>query len=499
MNEFSSSNAARAGLALAAASALPAAWLLRLSLRAESLPPAGIASEFELWLLLGCPAWALLWCAVALLWWKRPLPPRPLAALLIGIPLASMFAGVFADPLLSDDLWRYAWEGMVTLSGENPYVLAPSSPELADLAARFPELRARVNNPDLSAIYPPLAQIAFAAAATTGHAAIVLKLLFCACASLSVLCVHRWLRRRGLPEGRTIAFASHPLLAIEIGYSGHLDAMLLLAVAATILAAESARAKPARSAIAASCSLAAAVLTKLAPLALLPHLLVHLRRWKHRAAAAFAVVGLVALAYAPFASAGHDLFSTLGTYNRNWEFNGPINRGFVSAWYAIDPDGAFLMTPFDAAGRALGIESAGDRLLASKGYAPIHPAVFLARVSAALLFAAAWLWMLLRRRPFHEQWLVVVGAGLLLSPVVHPWYLLALLPAAFAGGSASAAVLWWSLTIPLTYAVLPQWWTESVWKLPTWTIVIQYGGIAAVGAWAVFSARKPSGGNSTLP
>ncbi len=480
-----------AGVALLSATIIPAGWLMQLSLQARDAGTAELADGFRLWLLIGYPVWTVLWLINARIWWNRPLPMKSTRVLLVAIPSIVLISGIFVEPLLSDDMWRYAWEGRVILSGHNPYAHAPSSPELAELAGRYHNLHQRVNNPNLSAIYPPLAQVVFAAVAITGQGISALKLAFCGMALLSMLCIHRWLQHRNLPTGRTLAFASHPLLAIEIGYSGHLDAMMLLATAAMVMAAASQTNNSRASAISSSFAMAAAVLTKLAPAALLPHLILHQRAWKHRVAMVLMVTGLVALAYVPFASAGSDLFSTLGTYNRNWEFNGPLNRGLVMALYAVDNEGTALMAPFDMIGRLISHDDLGDRLLASKGYEPIHPAAFLARLVAASLFAIVWAWMLFRRRPFHEQWLVVVGAGLLLSPVVHPWYLLTLLPAAFGGGALSAAALWWSLTIPLTYAVLPRWWSEEVWKLPGWVMGLEYGGMIVV---AVAAARlKPPG------
>ena len=62
-------------------------------------------------------------------------------ALLVGTPLD-----------LSDDLYRYLWEGAVMTAGHNPFSEAPVTISGLDDA-----LRDRVNHPDISSIYPPVA------------------------------------------------------------------------------------------------------------------------------------------------------------------------------------------------------------------------------------------------------------------------------------------------------------------------------------------------------
>ena len=75
----------------------------------------------------------------------RRLPPLGLAALalLFGAPL------VLAPPVLSDDLYRYLWEGRMWIEGFNPYRLAPEDLALSPLRD---ELWANINNPAIGSI-----------------------------------------------------------------------------------------------------------------------------------------------------------------------------------------------------------------------------------------------------------------------------------------------------------------------------------------------------------
>ncbi|NNF08640.1 MAG: hypothetical protein HKN21_17895, partial [Candidatus Eisenbacteria bacterium] len=66
---------------------------------------------------------------------------------------------IFHEASLSDDIYRYLWDGHVLLSGINPFRYAPNDPVLVELHTAFWGL---INNPELPTIYPPLLQLVFA-------------------------------------------------------------------------------------------------------------------------------------------------------------------------------------------------------------------------------------------------------------------------------------------------------------------------------------------------
>lgn len=76
----------------------------------------------------------------------------------VGGAIALRLVAFAGTPDLSDDLYRYVWEGEVLARGESPYALAPDAPELEHVRAARPELAARVGHPDVPAAYPPLVQ-----------------------------------------------------------------------------------------------------------------------------------------------------------------------------------------------------------------------------------------------------------------------------------------------------------------------------------------------------
>ncbi len=209
---------------------------------------------------------------------SRSLPrlsPLRLAALalLFGAPL------VLAPPLLSDDLYRYLWEGRIWLEGFNPYQLAPDDPALAPLRD---EVWLKINNRPIGSIYPPLAQAVTAA----------------------------FVARISKSSRAPLALALNPLLLSESALNGHLD--ILCGLALLITAWALAQQRHVRAGIAVS----AAVGLKVVGLALLP---LFARRPKALLGAAFASLLLLVplvVSRAPF-----DPVSGAGQFASRWRGN----------------------------------------------------------------------------------------------------------------------------------------------------------------------------------
>jgi hypothetical protein len=133
----------------------------------------------------GLTAYLLLFLAGALL---SIFAARSLSA--SGLPFLLLCAAVFRltllfrAPDLSDDVYRYVWDGKVAAAGVSPYAFTPDDPRVAEM---FPELRAQVAHRDLRTVYPPVAQAVFrSAAAAPGDGVLAMKALV-ATADLSVV------------------------------------------------------------------------------------------------------------------------------------------------------------------------------------------------------------------------------------------------------------------------------------------------------------------------
>ncbi len=167
-----------------------------------------------------------------------------------------------AEPSLSDDVYRYVWDGRVQAAGINPYRHAPDSPELEHL--RDERLHPRINHPHIPTIYPPAAQFLFLACSFVASSVWCFKVVFVLIDLLAAWFVWRVLRQRGVPPGGLLVYMWSPLLVIETAGSGHMDVVGLALLSCGLAAVTSRRAPVAVSALAGAC------LAKLMPVAFLP-------------------------------------------------------------------------------------------------------------------------------------------------------------------------------------------------------------------------------------
>lgn len=302
---------------------------------------------------------------------------RTRALWIVGI--AARLALLPLLPHFTDDIYRYMWDGWVQLNGVNPYVHPPAAPELAELRTAWHGL---VNHPGVSTIYPPAAQLVFAALALTGPAVWVFKAAWVA-ADLAVAEVIRRLARRRGGDGRLplLLYLWCPLLLVEVAWSGHLEPLGLLPMTLALAAG----------AAGGGAWLALSAGVKFAPAAALPALW---RRHGGRAALLFAAVaGALTLPY--LLGAGSAMTDGLFEYARRWSFNPGPHRLLSAVLGGADP----------------------------------------ARWGGAVAVAGVAGWAAWRRWPLERTLLWTVGAGLLVSPTLHPWYVLWVLPLAALRGS----------------------------------------------------------------
>jgi hypothetical protein len=352
------------------------------------------------------------------------------AALLFGAPL------LFAPPLLSDDLYRYLWEGRVWLEGLSPYRLAPDDPALAYLRD---DVWANINNKSLGSIYPPLSQLIFVAAQWLGGTPWALKLLALLAHVFSVAVVARVCTERKA----SLALALNPLLLGEGALNGHFD--ILCGVALLIAAWAMSRHRFVQAGIAV-CS---AVGLKVVGLVVLP---LFVRRPKALVAVGFgSALLLVPLVWS---RALLDPASGAGQFATRW-------RGNESVFAAVD--------------------------LLSRQLVESAPADLVARwvVAAGLLALCAL--AVHRRVPSLRATRALVWALLLLSPQVHPWYLGWLLPLEVAARGAAGVV--WSAAALCAYAPLDRWVSEGVWDMPLWMQIFEYSVVALA---LILDPQRPS-------
>ncbi len=207
-----------------------------------------------------------------------------------------------APPFMSSDIYRYVWDGRVQAAGINPYVYIAADPHLATLrdASVYPNIN-RVNY--AHTIYPPMAQVIFAAVGRISQTVTAMKITMVALEGCGILAILALLRSAGLPASRVLIYAWNPLAAWAVAGDGHIDAAAigLLGLAMWAVARQ-------RQGIAGAL-LSGAILTKFLPIVAAPALW---RRygWKMPVVTATVIVVL----YAAYSSAGWRVLGFLPNY-----------------------------------------------------------------------------------------------------------------------------------------------------------------------------------------
>jgi hypothetical protein len=365
--------------------------------------------------------------------WRAVGPGGPAAfrTMLVASVLFRLIAAS-APPSLSDDVYRYVWDGRVQAAGHHPYKFAPADPmreEFRD-AAIYP----KINHPEIPTIYPPLAELVFAALALAKLGVTGFKVAFALIDAGVVFALLRLLRALDLPRERVVLYAWNPLAVIESAGSGHVEPLgLLLVVLALAFIVEG-------KANRAGAALGGAIQAKLLPLLLFPGFA---RRMKSPALLTLAAV--VAATTAPYALRGPWFGAGVVAYAHRWEHGAvlfaAVRRFFE--WADAAP----------AAKSAIAWAQARWGTSDTAVWDTMYRMVWPQELSRAAVAAAAVCWAVAQsfRRDLdavHEARLALGGA-ILLAPTLHPWYVLWVLP--LAAAQAAGGWLVFAALVPLQY------------------------------------------------
>ncbi len=386
--------------------------------------------------------------------------------------LAAVGLRVMISPVVpGDDIWRYRWEGMIQIHGSNPYQMSPESPELIGLRNAD---WSKINHRNYPAIYPPLTEAVFAGIATAGNAVSLYKVIFALADLAGIAVLRRLLVRSGIPAQQAAWYAWNPLVIYAFAGAAHFDSLMILALLGAIWALHESTAGSARGAEAvvvlgisrlgwlSALLLGLAIAIKIAPLALLPVWICALRSWRSTAMllpVTFAPLAISAFAYG-FPRV--PVFSTLRQFGLSFRVNDPV-------WWLVD---------------ALGWSG------------PSRSNVFPGGCALMVCAALAW-WF---RRDWRRGLLWVWGAALLLSPVVHAWYVVWVLPLAAWRGKGAGA--WFVFSIS-TFGYFLLWEVNHAsgkpWQEPFWLrLAILLPPLVAVG-WIRIVQRREVGPGEGQP
>lgn len=369
--------------------------------------------------LIAFGVWFLLYVASILLLSRMHEPYRRTVQWIVAVALVIRVFGLLAPVSLSDDIYRYLWEGRVVSEGHNPFALAPDAPELAYLRD---DNVSGINHSDLPTIYPPAAQAVFALGAIIKPNIATQKLVLTFFDLGTILIVFLLLRFRRMNLHLLAVYAWSPLVVIEFAFSGHIDSLGIFFLMLFVLLFERG------SNAGGFAALASSFLSKYSAGVLGPFFLFKPRYWKWLLLSAFVVV----IGYLPFAAAKSGLFDSLGLYSRHWYFNSFV---FATLRHVVtNPDWL-----------RIGLASAGLTVMLWQGY---------------------------RQRDVMRYLFFAIGVTLVFLPTVYPWYVCWIVP--FLCFYRSRAWLLFTGLVVAAYAVWIPFLNGGAWELGWSTLLIEY-------------------------
>lgn len=366
-----------------------------------------------------------------LLWLLRYSQPN-----LIGLLAVAILARVIllpSDPILENDYWRYLWDGRVLAHGINPYSYKPLEHALDHLDVFY---RQQIGWKQYGTIYPPVSIMVFAISHLVAPDSLLgLKLVLIIFELATGAVVLLWLKRMNISLKWSSIYFFSPLLLKEIANSAHLDSIaVFFATLSVYLIWSSNKNSHSWVSLAGWVSLALAVASKLYPICFVP-LFLKVDRWRWRGLIIF--LGCLILIYGPFVGTGYNLFNGTEAFAKHWIFNASL--------YKVIQKGISITVLFFESSNLISTEIVRFLLQNDR----------LAKICAGSLFAV---FVYLRAKALKniddlpDEVVNVLGALLILSPVVNGWYLLWLFP--FACVTRNKPWLCFSFLIVAGYA----WW-----------------------------------------
>lgn len=241
---------------------------------------------------------------------------RNVVVSLIALSFLVRISFLDRDPVGSDDVYRYVWDGKVQAAGIDPYRYAPDASELNQLhSANLPAL---VNHPSMRTVYFPLTQWIFrlgyeiSGESLWGQRLLVIAAELAAVAGILVL-----LGLLGIPSKFAILYALSPLAIYSFGLDVHLDAFGIALLVWSLVFHRRGKLIPAL--VLAGLSIG----VKPVAVLLLPFFFINEASLLRRALVLLIPAVTFALPFAPYAGSPH-IFESLGIFATHWTFNGAL-------------------------------------------------------------------------------------------------------------------------------------------------------------------------------
>jgi alpha-1,6-mannosyltransferase len=330
---------------------------------------------------------------------------------------------LFMTPNLTDDYFRFIWDGLLFAHGYNPYLFLPSHfiHSAHTVTGITSSLYAGLNSPNYYTVYPPVCEFIFGLSAKLAGGnilgnIIIIRLIILLAEFGVIFLLYKLTSKLSVSLNVVALYAFNPLVIIELTGNLHLEAVMLLFLVLSIYLLIL------RKQLYAAVSFGLAVGVKLLPLIFLPLLIKRLGLAKSMIF--YAIVGaILAILFLPFYNINliPNFISSLRLYFQTFEFN-------ASLYYLL---------------RWIGYQLTGYNLIATLGIVLAIATLLTIIVIAVREKTITWL-------SLFQGMLMCLTAYLLLATTVHPWYITTLvLISVF---TVYRYPIVWSVVIMLSYS-----------------------------------------------
>ncbi len=375
-----------------------------------------------------------------------------------------------SEPFLSDDIYRYLWDGKIIASGINPYKFAPVDIQL--LQFRDQIIYPFINFPEIATSYPPVSQFMFLINQWLGGSVFSWKFLLLFVEIILFLVIFRMVQHFNLNKFRLLIYFYNPLLIIETYSSGHVEiaGVSFFWIAVYLFY----KRYDWKSII----FFAMSIMTKFIPLVSgLPFLL---NKFFRKSALLMVICSIILL---PFMFSGILPLPGLFSYINRWEFNGGLYQLAISIMNLLDIKEYKWME----------VNFSGHLETFYFSYA------FLYKVFAAVILVVVFFDQMNKLRAtsrfrsinFIQRAFILTAGFLLLIPTLHPWYLIWIIP--FLVFIPNWSWLLFTFLIQASYFVLKDYALLSVWKESVWILLFQYVPFYTILIWEYLDKDRIKG------
>lgn len=361
---------------------------------------------------------------------------------LIGAAIFLRLLFLFVTPNLSNDYFRFIWDGRILAHGNNPFLYLPSEINGTAFAGNSnltSELFNGLNSKPYYTCYPPVHQLVFGISSffspnNVSGSILVMRLFIILSEIGTIILLIKLLKQFGMKENLFAVYALNPLVIVELTGNLHFEVLVIFFLLLSFYFLNQQKTVLSASAF----SLAAGI--KLLPLIFLP-LIIKKLGWKRGLLFSSLVIGLVALMFIPFSGKEliNNFLSSIDLYFQKFEFN-------ASIYYLV---------------RWLGYHATGYNIIATTGIV-LSIITFAAVVTIAIFSDAG------DKGSIFQAMLFSLTIYFLFATTVHPWYITTLVFLSVFS-EYKYAILWSSL-ITLTYFT----YQTSDYEENLWLVTLEY-------------------------